>query len=803
MTTKYKIIVGFTVMVLITGVVAILGYNGLQSASRGFEDYRALARLDVNMSDVVASMNQTTARTYEYIDSVDPQVAARAISVTERLIQMSSDTEKLVVDPSNLAKVQRITTLAKEYKSLQESMRTDISSIARIYKESVVPNSVALDKALDDIGSLSVQASNLDTLYSALETSSHYGQILAVIGRYSESYKQEEAELVTNLRAPMVEALNRMDRQIRTPGGRKLYEELMRAFNEMDRSFGQMVKQGAAVNSTIIALQKIENDINVLAREFSADVSDRRGQLGTETIDSNEAAQASMAIASLIGVLIGVAIALLIIVTFVRVLNQLASFASAIAAGDFTYKVRTKEKGEIGTMVQAMERIPAVLGDIIATATTLANNIRVGKLRERLDVANFNGSYRDLAVSVNTVGDAYTGMIDVMPIPLMTANKDMVVQFYNNACQGLVGGNNVNTQCRDNLCAAACSSADCFGKRAMSSGGSVVAETTADPQGNHIDASVTAVPLRNENGEIAAFIELITDLTAIKTQQRTMLQVANQASEISDRVAAASEELAAQVEQVSRGADMQRDRVESTASAMTEMNATVLEVARSAGQASDQSEGTRLKAEEGSELVSQVVKSIHLVNTVSSAMAENMQELGKQAESIGGVMNVISDIADQTNLLALNAAIEAARAGEAGRGFAVVADEVRKLAENTMTATQEVGSNISAIQLSTRKNMEEMANAVKAVTEATELANSSGAALSEIVELATANSSVVTSIATAAEQQSATSEEINRAIDEINKIVAETAEGMVQSSSAVQDLSRMAQELRRVMEGLQ
>jgi methyl-accepting chemotaxis protein len=319
----------------------------------------------------------------------------------------------------------------------------------------------------------------------------------------------------------------------------------------------------------------------------------------------------------------------------------------------------------------------------------------------------------------------------------------------------------------------------------------------------NLEISVVSLPLLDEAGKVRGFMEICSDITEAKQRQRTISNVTDQAASISNRVAAASEQLSAQVEQVSRGAEMQRNRVESTASAMTEMNSTVLEVARNAGEASEQSEQTKHKAQDGAILVDKVVQSINAVNKAAASMRANMQELGTQAESIGGVMNVISDIADQTNLLALNAAIEAARAGEAGRGFAVVADEVRKLAEKTMSATQEVGTNIAAIQNSAKVNIEAMGEASAAVSEATELANSSGSALAEIVTLASANSAVVASIATAAEEQSATSEEINLAIEEINKIVGETTDGMVQSSAAVQELSRMAQELNTVMAELQ
>jgi methyl-accepting chemotaxis protein len=182
---------------------------------------------------------------------------------------------------------------------------------------------------------------------------------------------------------------------------------------------------------------------------------------------------------------------------------------------------------------------------------------------------------------------------------------------------------------------------------------------------------------------------------------------------------------------------------------------------------------------------------------------EDMGLLGKQAENIGQILNVISDIADQTNLLALNAAIEAARAGEAGRGFAVVADEVRKLAEKTMTATKEVGEAIRGIQAGTKKNYDNVAQAVSAVGEAASLADTSGQTLGQIVRLVDAAADQVRSIATASEQQSATSEEINRSIEDVNRISSETAEAMRQSSRVVDSLVEQARGLSGIIAELQ
>ncbi len=278
-----------------------------------------------------------------------------------------------------------------------------------------------------------------------------------------------------------------------------------------------------------------------------------------------------------------------------------------------------------------------------------------------------------------------------------------------------------------------------------------------------------------------------------------MLQAAHQLEGVVEIVSSASEQLSAQIEQSSRGADEQSGRVRETATAMEEMNATVLEVARNAQQAADVSHQARQQALEGSKIVTDAVKSIEAVHAQSIAIKEDMDVLGKQAEGIGQIMSVIADIADQTNLLALNAAIEAARAGDAGRGFAVVADEVRKLAEKTMTATQEVGNAITGIQEGTRKNIHNVEQAGVSIEEAAKLSARSGESLKQILEFVQLVNDQVQSIATATEQQSAASEEINRSVEQVATISTETAQAMEQASSAVADLAQQSQALQRLI----
>jgi methyl-accepting chemotaxis protein len=281
-----------------------------------------------------------------------------------------------------------------------------------------------------------------------------------------------------------------------------------------------------------------------------------------------------------------------------------------------------------------------------------------------------------------------------------------------------------------------------------------------------------------------------------------MLQAAARLEGVVNVVGSASGELSAQIGDSSRGAESQAQRVAETATSMEQMTSTVLEVARNAANAAGTADTAKAKAREGSQVVSKVLAGMEEVKAQAARLKEDMGKLGAQAQDIGRVLTVISDIADQTNLLALNAAIEAARAGEAGRGFAVVADEVRKLAEKTMTATKEVGDAISAIQHSARANVENVDRSVGLIGEAAELAGLSGKSLGEILELVDSTTDQVRSIATAAEEQSAASEEISRSIEQVNVISMETSQAMGEASRAVSELAGQAQELHALIDEL-
>ena len=279
-----------------------------------------------------------------------------------------------------------------------------------------------------------------------------------------------------------------------------------------------------------------------------------------------------------------------------------------------------------------------------------------------------------------------------------------------------------------------------------------------------------------------------------------MLQAAEQLENIVHQTKEAVDVLSDHVQQAVQGASMQNKFAGETATAMSQMNATTLDVARNSAHASASAGETTKKANEGESMVSSLKNAIAEVERKTEILKRAINELGMQAQGINQIMTVITDIADQTNLLALNAAIEAARAGEAGRGFAVVADEVRKLAEKTMSATKEVGASVDSIQKGTKESVVGMEEAANSVQQSTQIATTAQGALREIVVLSQATADQIGSIAAASEEQSATSEEISRSTKEISLIASDSAKSMRDAEQTLAGLNKLAETLENLIE---
>ena len=316
-------------------------------------------------------------------------------------------------------------------------------------------------------------------------------------------------------------------------------------------------------------------------------------------------------------------------------------------------------------------------------------------------------------------------------------------------------------------------------------------------------------PLWDLDGTLIGCFTLHRDLTDIHAQQERIAalneriyQSADEARDISGRQARAFEKLSGQLRTTGDMAEEQARASLAAADGIRAMVEIMSEVAAAAGRAAGDSKSAEEEAGSGVEVVRETIACIARVAEQTAAVAEGMEELGAHAAGIGHILELITDVADQTNLLALNAAIEAARAGEAGRGFAVVADEVRKLAEKTMQATGQVTRAVEEIQRSVSGNGKTTEQMVNVMSESSRRAGQSGEALERIRQMAARTAEGMRAIASAADGQCETSREVSETVDRINALSDETARNMSASAEAVAELSRLARELDAIIEGM-
>jgi methyl-accepting chemotaxis protein len=286
---------------------------------------------------------------------------------------------------------------------------------------------------------------------------------------------------------------------------------------------------------------------------------------------------------------------------------------------------------------------------------------------------------------------------------------------------------------------------------------------------------------------------------AFRSMIGNLRNIINQVSDTSSQVASAANQLHSTAEQIATGAEEVAAQSATVATAGEEMSATSGDIAQNCQMASEGAQRASQTASDGAVIVERTVAVMGQIAAKVQETAKTVESLGTRSDQIGAIIGTIEDIADQTNLLALNAAIEAARAGEQGRGFAVVADEVRALAERTTRATKEIGEMIKAIQRETKGAVIAMEQGVSQVESGTEEAAKSGHALRDILEQVNDVAMQVNQIATAAEEQTATTSEISSNMHQITEVVQTTSQGAQESATAAAQLNGNAEELQRLV----
>jgi methyl-accepting chemotaxis protein len=285
----------------------------------------------------------------------------------------------------------------------------------------------------------------------------------------------------------------------------------------------------------------------------------------------------------------------------------------------------------------------------------------------------------------------------------------------------------------------------------------------------------------------------------LEKMRLSYVEILYQLKDMINVLSSATAQLSSSAEELSSGAKEQVSQTGEIASAVEEMSRTIVENAKNATSVSEIADKSANSVQIGVGTLREVINEIAKISELVDESMKVIIEIGKSSEQIGEIISVINDIADQTNLLALNAAIEAARAGEHGRGFAVVADEVRKLAEKTSKSTKEIKDIINKLQNMTSMAVEAMKRSKDETERGIKLANESGKVLNDIIDSFAKLKDMISQIAVASNQQASTSEQISRNVELIAKVAEETALGVNEIAKSVNDLSKISEKLNQIV----
>ncbi|MBA4406872.1 hypothetical protein C0389_06320 [bacterium] len=586
-----------------------------------------------------------------------------------------------------------------------------------------------------------------------------------------ESSSQENIKFIEERKKVIDAAFKQLNEKTSDPKVKTSLEEIQKVWKEYKNTVVDAVVSAGLMNdkemASVITTTSGE-DVAAKVNSKFKEVEKYLDGFGSELNASIDKQLSTSNIIIILGMIAGSVVAGIVIFLvapgITRPVKKFMDSINSFAHGNYQVDLKIDSKDEFGEMTEQLIKLRNAQKEKISAARNIADGIF-----EKVKPASAED---ELAICFNKEVDTIQElMAEIEQLTEAASNGDLkvrgVVEKYNGGFKKIVSGFN---QTLDTLIHPINESVEVLTIMAT---GDLTARVVGDYKGDHqlIKNSINAV-----SESLSRALEEVTESVSATAS------AANQISSSSEEMAAGANEQSAQTAEI--------------ATSMEQMTTTILKNTKNASFAAETAKNAGVKAKQGGKVVHETIEGMNRISIVVEKSAEMVFALGKNSDKIGEIIQVIDDIADQTNLLALNAAIEAARAGEQGRGFAVVADEVRKLAERTTKATKEIAGMIKTIQNETSQAVKSMEEGTHEVENGKRLAKEAEIVLNDIIDVAQKVSDTVIQVAAASEEQSGSSELISKNIEGINNVTKETSQGISQIARASEDLSQLTVNLQ-------